>query len=67
MVSLIWKHFKLPPLDYESLPEAPLARWRDLADRYDQLRDKVSRSPIGEEDDGFSELTRCIAFPPAPD
>lgn len=54
MVSLIWKHFKLPPLDYESLPEAPLDRWRDLADRYDQLRDKVSSTPMLREDDGCS-------------
>ena len=41
MVDLIWKHFKLPALDYDTLPEAPLARWRDLADRYDQLRETV--------------------------
>lgn len=41
MVNLIWKHFKLPALDRASLPDAPLGRWLDLADRYDQLREEV--------------------------
>lgn len=41
MVDLIWDHFKMPPINRDLLPEQPLEKWADLADRYDMLREEV--------------------------